>query len=69
MPYQILESRHHQKHELMDVAASLRQTSYLRPTVLLEERYATETPLCRNAHCGLVVGDIGKERYSWLITC
>jgi len=27
------------------------------------------TPLYRNAHCGLVVGDPGKERYPSMMTC
>jgi len=31
-PYQILELRHHQKHEMVDVAASLRWASHIRPS-------------------------------------
>jgi len=33
--YQILESRHNQKHEMVDAAASIRRASYLRPSALL----------------------------------
>jgi hypothetical protein len=54
-------------HEMVDLAASLRRASYSRPSALLSQRYATETPLNRNALCGLVVGDTGKERYSGII--
>jgi len=56
MSYQILESRHHQKHEMVAAAASLRWASHLRPLALLCYRYRTELPIYRNAHCGLVVG-------------
>jgi hypothetical protein len=53
MPYQVLESRHHQKHEMLDGAASLRRASHFCPSAFLQQRYAPETPLYRNAHCGL----------------
>jgi len=66
-PYEILECSHRQKHEIVDAAASVRRASDLRPSVLLYQRYGTKTPLYQNVHCGLVVGDTGKERYSRMI--
>jgi len=57
------------KHEIVDAAANLRRGSHLRPSALLCQRYTTKTPLYWNAHCGLVVGDTGKQRYSRIITC
>jgi len=52
---------------MVDAAASVRRASYLPPSALLQQRYATEKPLYRNAHCGLVVGDTGNDRYSRII--
>ena len=54
---------------MVDAAASLHGTPHSRPSVLLQQRYATETPLYRNAHCGLVVTDTGQDEYSMIITC
>jgi len=34
-PYHILELRHHQKHEMVDAAASLRGASHFRPSAVL----------------------------------
>jgi hypothetical protein len=35
MAYQILESGYHEKHEMVDAAASLRRASHLRHSALL----------------------------------
>jgi len=68
MPYQILEARDNQKHEMVDEANSLGPASQLRRTELVGQRYDTETTLYRNTHCGLVVGATGKDKYLWIIT-
>jgi hypothetical protein len=52
----------------------MRQPAYLEylifaPSVLLQQRYTPERPLYRNAHCRLVMGETGNERYSGIITC
>jgi len=68
-PYPILELRHHQMDEMVDAVARLHQASHVRPSALLEQRFAHEMPLYQNAHCGLEVGDAGKNRYWRIITC
>jgi hypothetical protein len=52
----------------------MRQPAYTEhhispPSALVLQRYAPETPLYRNAHCGLVVGDTGNDRRSRIILC
>ena len=66
------------KYRSRDIIKSIRwlmrQPAYAEhqiyaPSALLKQRYATETPLYLNAHCGLMVGDTGKQRYSRIILC
>jgi hypothetical protein len=45
MAYQIQELGHHQKHEMVDAAANLREASLLHPSALLKQQYATEVLL------------------------
>jgi hypothetical protein len=69
MPCQILESRHHETHEMVDAVAVLPQASHLFPLELLYQRYTTEMTLYPNAHCRLVVGYTGNENFPRIITC
>jgi len=57
------------KHEKVVTAASLGHASHLCPSELLCQRYATETPRYRNAHCGQVLRVTGKLKYSRIVTC